>query len=59
MMTILQRIIRAVKSSGGLNQNLENYYSNLLSTRVGDSGLPSATEARRDLEAVWRKPTYL
>ncbi len=58
-MTILQRIMRAVKPNGGLNQNLENYYSNLLSTRVGDSGLPSASEARRDLEAVLRKPTYL
>jgi len=59
MMTILQRIMRAVKSNVGLNQNLENYYSNLLSVRVGDSGSPSADEARRDLEAVWRKPTYL
>ncbi len=58
-MTILQRIMRAVKPNGGLNQNLENYYSNLLSTRVGDTGLPSASEARQDLEAVWCKPTYL
>jgi hypothetical protein len=59
MMTILQRIMRAVKSSGGLNQNLENYYSNLLSTRVGDTGLPSASEARQDMEAVLLKPMYL
>lgn len=58
-MTILQRIVRAMKSNGGLHQNLDSYYSNLLSSRVGDSGLPTASEARRDMEAALRKPTYL
>ncbi len=57
-MTMLQRIMRAVKSNTGLNQNFESYYSKLLGTRVGDSGLPSAREAQRDLDAVLRKPTY-
>ena len=58
-MTMLQRIIRAVKSNGGRNQSLNNYYSNLLDTRVGNTGLPTAREAQRDLDAVLRKPTYI
>ena len=57
-MTMLQRIMRAVKPNGGRNQGLNNYYSNLLGTRVGDTGLPTAREAQRDLDAVLRKPTY-
>lgn len=57
-MTMLQRIMRAVKSNAGHNQSLNNYYSNLLGARVGDSGFPTAREAQRDLDAVLRKPTY-
>ncbi len=57
-MTMLQRIVRAVKSNAGRNPNLSNYYSNLLDSRVGNTGLPTAREAQRDLDAVLRKPTY-
>lgn len=55
-MTMLQRIMRVVHSGAGQNQNLSGYYGNLLNTRVGDSGLPTVTEARRDLDAALRKP---
>ncbi len=57
-MTMLQRIVRAVKSNAGRNPSYSSYYSNLLGTRVGDTGLPTAREAQRDLDAVLRKPTY-
>ncbi len=57
-MTMLQRIMRVVKSNNGRGQGLSSYYNNLLESSVGDSGMPTATEARRDLEAVMRKPTY-
>lgn len=57
-MTMLQRIMRAVKSNGGHKRGLNSYYSNLLGTRIGDTGLPTAREAQRDLDAVLRMPTY-
>lgn len=57
-MTMLQRIMRVVKSGNGRGHGLSSYYSNLLESSVGDSGMPTATEAQRDLEAVMRKPTY-
>ena len=44
-MTMLKRIMRAVKSNSGLNPSFEHYYSKLLIGRVGDSGLPSARAA--------------
>ena len=58
MMTMLQRIMRAVKSNTGQKSGLSNYYSNLLSSSIGNTGLPTAREAQRDLDAVLRKPTY-
>lgn len=57
-MTILQRLMRAVRPNAGLHPNFENYYSKLLGARVGDTGLPSAREAQRDLESALRLPRY-
>jgi hypothetical protein len=57
-MTMLRRILRAVKSNSGLNPGFENYYSKLLIGRVGDSGLPTAREAQRDRDAVLATPHY-
>ena len=57
-MTMLKRIMRAVKSNSGLNPSFEHYYSKLLIGRVGDSGLPSAREAQRDRDAVLTSPHY-
>jgi len=58
MMTIFKRIMRAVKPQSGLHSNFENYYSKLLGARVGDTGLPSAREAQRDLDNALRLPRY-
>lgn len=57
-MTMFMRLMRAVKPNGGRRSNFENYYSKLLDSRIGDSGLPSAREAQRDLEGVLRLPRY-
>ena len=57
-MTILKRIMRAVKSSSGLNPSFEHYYSKLLIGRVGESGLPTAREAQRDRDAALATPHY-
>ena len=57
-MTMLRRLLRAVKSSSGLNPSFENYYSKLLTGQIGDSGLPTAREAQRDRDAVLRTPHY-
>ncbi len=57
-MTMLKRIMRAVKSSSGLNPSFEQYYSKLMIGRIGDSGLPSAREAQRDRDAVLIVPHY-
>jgi hypothetical protein len=58
MMTMFQRIMRAVKSQSGRHSNFDNYYSKLLATRVGETGLPSAREAQRDLANALRHPLY-
>ena len=54
-MTMLQRIVRIVTTHSHLNPNFEHYYSQLLNASVGDSGMPSAREAQRDLDAVLRQ----
>ena len=54
-MTMLQRIMRIVAPKAQLNPNFEHYYSQLLNTSAGTSGLPSAREAQRDLDAVLRQ----
>ncbi len=57
-MTMFQRLMRAVRSQSGLHSNFENYYSKLLGARIGDTGLPSAREAQRDLDNATRLPRY-
>ena len=57
-MTMFERIMRVVKPQSGRHSNFENYYSKLLGARVGDSGLPSAREAQRDLDDALRFPRY-
>lgn len=57
-MTMFKRIMRVVKPQSGFHSNFETYYSKLLGTRVGDTGLPSAREAQRDLENALRLPRY-
>ena len=57
-MTMLRRILRAVRTSSGLNPSFENYYSKLLNGRIDDSGLPTAREAQRDRDAVLAAPHY-
>lgn len=51
-MTMLQRLLRAVKSNAGLNPNFEHYYSRLMSSGDGLSGQPTAREAQRDHDAA-------
>jgi hypothetical protein len=57
-MTILQRLMRAMKPDTKLNAGFENYYSKLLSVSAGDSGLPTASEAQRDLRAALDRQLY-
>jgi hypothetical protein len=57
-MTMLRRLLRAVKSDAGLHPNFEHYYSKLLRASGGESGLPTAREAQRDHEAALRTPNY-
>jgi len=58
MMTMLKRLMRVVRPQSGRHSNFENYYSKLLGARVGDTGLPSAREAQRDLDNALRLPRY-
>ena len=51
-MTILQRLMRVMTPNSKLNPGFEHYYSTLLDTSAGDSGLPTASEAQRDLRAA-------
>ena len=57
-MTMLKRLMRVVRPQSGLHSNFENYYSKLLGARVGDTGLPSAREAQRDLDNALRLTRY-
>ncbi len=49
-MTILRRIVRAIKPSIGGDANFDGYYSRLIAS--GTTGVPSAHEARQDLDEM-------
>jgi hypothetical protein len=49
-MTILRRIVRAIKPSIGGDPNFDGYYSRLIAS--GTTGVPSAHEARQDLDEM-------
>ena len=49
-MTILRRIVRAIKPSIGGDPNFDGYYSRLITS--GTTGVPSAQEARQDLDEM-------
>ena len=49
-MTILQRIVRAIKPNFGGDPNFDGYYSRLIAS--GTTGVPSAQEARQDLDEM-------
>lgn len=51
-MRTLSDLLRRIRTGAGADVMFEDYYSTLLS-RTG-SGAPSASEARRDFEAVRR-----
>ncbi len=51
-MTILQRLMRAMAPNTKLNAGFEQYYSKLLTSSHGDSGMPTASEAQRDMRAA-------
>ena len=55
-MTILRRIVRAIKPNIGGDSNFDGYYSRLIAS--GTTGVPSAHEARQDL-AEMRSATML
>jgi hypothetical protein len=57
-MTILQRLMLAMKPNTKLNPTFEQYYSKLISASAGDSGLPTAREAQRDLRAALDRQLY-
>ena len=58
-MTILQRLVLAMKPSAKLNPTFEQYYSKLLSTSAGEAGMPTASEAQRDLRAALDRQLYI
>ena len=49
-MTILRRIVRAIKPNIGGDPNFDGYYSRLIAS--GTTGVPSAHEARQDLDEM-------
>ena len=49
-MTILRRIVRAIRPSIGGDSNFDGYYSRLIAS--GTTGVPSAQEARQDLDEM-------
>ena len=57
-MTILQRLMRAMVPNTKLNAGFEQYYSKLLNSSVGDSGMPTASEAQRDMRAALDRQLY-
>lgn len=48
-MSVLQRLVRAVRSRQALDTHFEHYYSQVLHSGAGIEGMPSAREAQRDL----------
>ena len=60
MMTILRRLMLAMTPNAKLNPTFEQYYSKLLNNAsAGDTGLPSASEAQRDLRAALDRQLYV
>ena len=57
-MTILQRIMRAMTPNTQLNSGFEQYYSKLLNSSDGASGMPTAREAQRDMRAALDSQLY-
>ena len=55
-MTILRRIIRAIKPSASGDARFDGYYSQLLQSSA--EGAPSAREARQDLDAMHSTRLY-
>ena len=49
-MTILRRIVRAIKPNFGGDPNFDGYYRRLIAS--GTTGVPSAHEARQDLDEM-------
>ncbi len=49
-MTMLRRIVRAIKPGVNGDAGFEGYYSRLIAS--GTSGVPNAQEARRDLDGM-------
>ena len=49
-MTMLRRIVRAIKPGITGDAGFEDYYSRLIAS--GTSGVPNAREARRDLDGM-------
>ena len=49
-MTILRRIVRAITPSMSGDPNFDGYYSRLIAS--GTTGVPSAQEARQDLDEM-------
>jgi hypothetical protein len=58
-MTILQRLMLAMKPNAKLNTTFEQYYSKLLSSSAGEAGFPTASEAQRDLRAALDRQLYV
>ena len=57
-MTILRRLMLAMTPNTKLNPTFEQYYSKLLDASAGDTGLPTASEAQRDLRAALDRQLY-
>ncbi len=58
-MTILRRLMLAMTPNTKTNANFEQYYSKLLNANAGESGMPTAREAQRDLRAALDRQMYL
>jgi hypothetical protein len=52
MMTMWQRLARAMKTRTQFDPSFEHYYAKLLDANSSTVGLPSAREAQRDLTAA-------
>lgn len=49
-MTVVRRIMAAIATKGRVDSGFEGYYSRLV--RAGQDGVPSAREARMDLNGL-------
>ena len=57
-MTVLRRLMLAMTPNTKVNASFEHYYSKLLNSSAGESGLPTAQEAQRDLRAALDRQMY-